>query len=101
MIDVLVKTCGEGLQPVGREAQSFQSTARAGWRAVSLAVLRFLVSSFRPSGDDKLRRTVIGRASGRPVTPAGHRLGHVGVHGDGDEAIEPRRRPAPGRLLTA
>ena len=38
MIDVLVKTYGAGLPADGQIAQSFQSTARAGWRAFSLAV---------------------------------------------------------------
>jgi hypothetical protein len=38
MIDVLVKTYGMGLPADGQIAQSFQSTARAGWRRFSLAV---------------------------------------------------------------
>jgi hypothetical protein len=38
MIDVLVKMYGKGFLTDGRKAQSFQSTARAGWRRFSLAV---------------------------------------------------------------
>ncbi len=38
MIDVLVKTYGKGLPTDGQKAQSFQSTARAGWPRFSLAV---------------------------------------------------------------
>ena len=37
-IDVLVRTYGTRLQTDGPKAQSFQSTARAGWRRFSLAV---------------------------------------------------------------
>lgn len=38
LIDVLAKTYGKGLPPDSQKTQSFQPTARAGWRAFSLAV---------------------------------------------------------------
>lgn len=47
-IDVLVKTYGESLRMDGQKVQSFQCTARTGWRRFSLAV-QFPVRSTLPA----------------------------------------------------